>query len=247
MSRPPRAERATPERATPDRAAPGGGRRWSEPRPRLSASERREQVLAVAGELFAEHGYHGASMEQLADAAGVSKPVLYQHFASKHELYLAVVRDAVEEMEAVVRRALAGTEDNRARIHGAIAAYFDFVETGRFQLLFGSGELADAEVRAEVEGAERRIAGAVGTLIASDAGLSETAAHFLASAVRGLAMEGARWWVEHPEVDRDEAVRLVARLVWRGLGSFTPQPAAAPDDTTELVRPGHPGAFGGGA
>jgi AcrR family transcriptional regulator len=213
---------------------------------RTAWTERRAQLLEVAGEAFAEHGYHGASMEQLAEAAGVSKPVLYQHFSSKHELYLAVVRDAVGEMEEVVRGALEGTADNRTRIHGAIAAYFDFVETRRFQLLFGSGELADAEVRAEVEAAEERLAATVGALIASDAGLSGTAAHYLATAVRGLAMEGARWWVEHPDVDRDEAVRLLARLVWRGLGSFTPEPATSPDDTTELVRPGHPGPFGGG-
>jgi AcrR family transcriptional regulator len=231
-----------PARATRDADAPRGG--WTEPRPRLSASERRAQLLDVAGSLFAEQGYHGASMEQLAEGAGVSKPVLYQHFTSKHDLYLAVVRDAVREMEEVVRRALEGTNDNRTRIHGAIAAYFDFVETRRFQLLFGAGELADASVRAEVEATEARIAEAVGTLIATDAGLSSTAAHYLASAVRGLAMEGARWWVEHPDVDREEAVRLLARLVWRGLGSFTPQAGGA-DDTTELVRPGHPGPFGG--
>jgi AcrR family transcriptional regulator len=206
----------------PRQPSPPNGRQGglADTRPRLSASERRQQLLEVAGEMFAEHGYHGASMEQLADAAGVSKPVLYQHFSSKQDLYLAVVRDAVTEMEAVVRKALEGTEDNRARIHSSIAAYFDFVQTRRFQLLFGSGELADAAVREEVDGAERRIAAAIGTLIASDAGLSGPAARYLASAVRGLAMEGARWWVEHPGVDRDEAVDLLARLVWRGLGSF---------------------------
>jgi AcrR family transcriptional regulator len=209
-----------------------------EGRPRLSASERREQLLAVAVEMFAEHGYHGLSMEQLAVAAGVSKPVLYQHFSSKHDLYRAVVNDAVVELEAVVRGALAGTQDNRERIHGAIAAYFDFVQTERFALLYGSGELADAEVREEVEGAERRLASAVGRLIATDAGLSETAANFLATAVQGFAMEGARWWVEHPSVDRDEAVRLLARLVWRGLGSFAPTAAATGDDSGELARPG---------
>jgi AcrR family transcriptional regulator len=186
--------------------------------------------------MFAEHGYHGLSMEQLADAAGVSKPVLYQHFPSKRELYLALVTDAVSEMESRVRRALDGTEDNRARVHGAIAAYFDFIEDRRFQLLFGAADLADEAVRRTVEDALTRVAEAVGALIAADAGLSPTAAHFLASAVRGLAMEGARWWVEHPEVDRDEAVRLLARLAWRGLGSFTPA-EPGPDDTAELLRP----------
>lgn len=217
-----------PDAASPDAAARRG--RWADARPRLSAAERREQLLAVAAELFARHGYHGLSMEQLADGAGVSKPVLYQHFASKHELYLAVVRDAVAALEAVVRGALEGTADNEERIHGAVGAYFDFVHTRRYQLLFASGELADADVRAEVEGAERRLAGAVGALIAADAGLSERAAQLLASSVQGLAMEGARWWLEHPEITRDEAVRLLSRLVWRGLGSFTPEPAGTPDE-----------------
>jgi AcrR family transcriptional regulator len=196
--------------------------------------------------MFAEHGYHGLSMEQLADAAGVSKPVLYQHFPSKRELYLALVTDAVSEMESRVRRALEGTEDNRARVHGAIAAYFDFIEDRRFQLLFGAADLADEAVRGTVDDALTRVAEAVGALIATDAGLSRTASHFLASAVRGLAMEGARWWVEHPDVSRDEAVRLLARLAWRGLGSFTPAEPGS-DDTAELVRPSATGPLGGGS
>lgn len=172
--------------------------------------------------MFAEFGYHGVSMEQLADAAGVSKPVLYQHFYSKRELYLAVVRDAVTEMEAQVRKALEGTQDNRARVEGAISAYFDFIEDRRFHLLFGASDLADDVVRSEVDGATTRVTEQVGALIAEDAGLSQPGAYFLASAVRGLAMDGARWWAEHPIVPREEAVRLLARLVWRGLGSFTP-------------------------
>jgi AcrR family transcriptional regulator len=193
-----------------------------EPRLRLSAGERRKQLLDVAGALFAEHGFHRASMEQLADAAGVSKPVLYQHFPSKRDLYLALVADAVAEMEEQVRKALDGTTDNRTRVHGAISAYFDFVEDRRFRLLFATAELNDAEVRTLVEGASERVATVVGTLIAEDAGLSPDAARFLAHGLRGLAMEGARWWADHPDVDKDEAARLLARLVWRGLGSFEP-------------------------
>lgn len=196
-------------------------------RPRLTAAERRLQLLEVAADLFAEHGYHRLSMEQLADAAGVSKPVLYQHFPSKRELYLAVVIDAAAEMETRVRRALEGTEDNKGRVHGSIGAYFDFIQDRRFHLLGSAGELADDDVRLVIEGAHTRVAHAIGALIATDAGLSGSSARFLASAVRGLAMEGARWWVEHPEVGRDEAVRLLGRLAWRGLGSFTPDTSAS--------------------
>lgn len=193
-----------------------------EQRIRLSAADRRAQLLDVAGGLFAEHGFYGLSMEQLADAAGVSKPVLYQHFPSKRDLYLALVRDAVREMEERVRTALAGTTDNRARLEGAIAAYFDFVEDRRFGLLFRTAELTDPEVRVAVEEAMSRVAEAVGALIAEDAGLSPESAGFLATALRGLATEGARWWLDNSAVPKEEAVTLLSRLAWRGLGSFDP-------------------------
>jgi AcrR family transcriptional regulator len=187
---------------------------------RLRAPERRGQLLDVAGRLFAESGFHGVSMEQLADAAGVTKPVLYQHFPSKRELYLGLVHDAVAGLETTVRWALDGTTDNRARVEGAIEAYFTYVEDDRFRLVFDTADLPDASVRDAVEGALARVAETVGTLIAEDARLSREAASFLASALRGLAQEGARWWVEHPLVDKSEAVHLLARLAWGGLGSF---------------------------
>jgi len=194
-------------------------------RARLTGDERRAQLLDVAGALFADLGYHGLSMEHLADAAGVSKPVLYQHFPSKRELYLALVRDTVEHMESRVREALDGTTDNRARVHGAIAAYVDFVEDPRFSLLFGPGGPADdEEVQQVVQAANASLAGAVGELIAEDAGLDMAGALLLSSALRGLALDGARWWTEHHDLDLDkaQAVKLLSRLAWRGIGGFSP-------------------------
>ena len=204
----------------------------SEVRMRLSAPERRTQLLTVAGRMFSEQGYHGLSMEQLADAAGVSKPVLYQHFPSKRSLYRALVEDAIADLETRLRLALEGTTDNQARVQGAISAYFDFVEDQRFALLAGTAETAETDVRETVELAYSRVAEVVGRLIADDAGLSPESANFLASGVRGLATEGARWWLEHRDVDKDEAVRLLARLVWRGLGSFTPGTVSGPSAET---------------
>ena len=196
--------------------------RAPEGRTRLSAGERRQQLLEVAGGLFADHGFHGLSMEQLADAAGVSKPVLYQHFPSKRELYLALMHDAIAEMESQIRKALEGTTDNRARVEGAISAYFDFVEDRRSRLIFGAYEAADPDVRDAVEEANRRTAAAVGQLIAEDAGLDPGAAGLLATALRGLATEAARWWTDQDVdgLDKTQAVRFLSRLAWRGLGSF---------------------------
>lgn len=193
-------------------------------RARLSADQRRSQLLDVAGRLFAEHGFHRLSMEQLADAAGVSKPVFYQHFPSKRELYLALVEDAIAELEFQVRKALRGTRDNRARVRSAIAAYFDFVEDARFRLLFSTAELGDDRVRAAIDAAMHRVAESVAEPIAEDAGLSADAALFLATALRGLAAEGAQWWLEESGTDKDEAVRLLSQLAWRGLGSFDQAP-----------------------
>jgi AcrR family transcriptional regulator len=188
---------------------------------RLTAPERRAQLLDVAGRLFADLGYHGLSMEHLADAAGVSKPVLYQHFPSKRELYLALVRDAVSEMTTQVHAALEGTTDNRARVAGAIAAYVDFVEDRRFPLLFGPGGPADdAEVAGVLARANADLTATVGGLIAEDAGLDRAAGLLLSSALRGLAFHGASQWREHGGLDKAEAIRLLSRLAWRGIGGF---------------------------
>lgn len=177
--------------------------------------------------LLAEHGYHGVSMDELADAAGVTKPVLYQHFRSKQALYLAVVTEAAAELEAQVREALAGTEDNRARIEGAIGAYVAYVGDPRSALLFGTGpnDSADRVVSATMATVNHRVA----ELIAADAGLDEASALLLSSALRGLATEGVRWSIEHPGLGREEVTRLLARLAWRGIGSFeTRGPGASP-------------------
>jgi AcrR family transcriptional regulator len=195
----------------------------------MSAALRRAQLLDVAGALFAEHGFHGLSMEQLADAAGVSKPVLYQHFPSKRDLYLALVHAAIAALEAQVGRALDGTRDNRARVEGAIAAYFDYVEHPRFRLLFATAELGDDEVRAVVDAAFSRVSQTIGRLIAEDAGLDEQGASLLASGVRGLATIGAQWWTEHAALDKTSAVQLLAQLAWRGLGSFNARQGPPPE------------------
>jgi AcrR family transcriptional regulator len=191
-----------------------------ERRPRLTADQRREQLLDVAGERFAALGFHALSMEAIADAAGVSKPVLYQHFPSKRALYVALVGDAVDELHHRITEALEGTTDNRQRIGGAIRTFFDFVEDPRFRLLFLTSDAADPEIAAMVDGAHQGVAESVAKLIAADAGLSLAGAELLATGLRGLAIAGAQWWVDHDDVDKDAAVSLLAQLMWRGLSGF---------------------------
>src|SRR5438552_14339759 len=94
---------------------------------RLPRSARRKQLLAAAQEVFVANGYHAAAMDDIADRAGVSKPVLYQHFPSKLDLYVALLDQHVEVLGERVRGALASTDDNKERVTACIAAYFDFV------------------------------------------------------------------------------------------------------------------------
>src|SRR5258706_16454390 len=94
---------------------------------RLPRDERRGQLLAAASEVFVDRGYHAAGMDEIADRAGVSKPVLYQHFTSKLELYLAVLARHVDNLVSGVRQALRTTTDNRQRVRAAVHAFFDFI------------------------------------------------------------------------------------------------------------------------
>src|SRR5215475_10466432 len=95
---------------------------------RMPRSARRRQLLAAAQEVFVANGYHAAAMDDIAERAGVSKPVLYQHFPGKLDLYLALIDEQAEALTTAIKQALAGTDDNRERIHAVLSAYFDFVD-----------------------------------------------------------------------------------------------------------------------
>ena len=95
---------------------------------RLPRRERRAQLLDAAREVFVASGYHSAAMDDIAEAAGVSKPVLYQHFPGKLELYLALLDSSSDALVAAVETALASTADNKLRVQATVQAYFDFVD-----------------------------------------------------------------------------------------------------------------------
>ena len=105
---------------------------------RLPRLARRRQLLDAAREVFVARGYHAAAMDEIADRAGVSKPVLYQHFPGKQELYLALLDESVEQLIEGVRTALRSTNDNRQRVNATFSAYFGYVaeHRGTFRLVF---------------------------------------------------------------------------------------------------------------
>jgi AcrR family transcriptional regulator len=195
---------------------------------RLPRSARRKQLLAAAQEVFVANGYHGAAMDDIAERAGVSKPVLYQHFPGKRELYLALLDTQTETLADAVVRALATTDDNQQRIHAVLSAYFAFVDRdeqdGAFRLIFESDLVNDPDVRQRVEMVTRKTMNAVADTVAADTGLSRPEAELLATALTGSAQVVARWWLDTDRpVPREQAIRLLESLLWRGISNFPRQ------------------------
>ena len=191
---------------------------------RLPRSARRHQLLGAALEIFVAQGYHAAAMDDIAERAGVSKPVLYQHFPSKLELYLALLDQHAERLVDRVREALASTTDNKARVAASVAAYFDFVDgegtdgEGAFRLVFESDLRNDPAVRERVERMTRDCADAIAETIAHDTGYRPEEAQLLSIGLTGLMEVSARWWLTSPDrIPKERAVELLLGLAWRGI------------------------------
>ncbi|MEU8923890.1 TetR/AcrR family transcriptional regulator [Kitasatospora sp. NPDC048545] len=200
---------------------------------RLPRSARREQLLGAAQEVFVAQGYHAAAMDDIADRAGVSKPVLYQHFPGKLDLYLALLDKHCDALVESTRHALSTTTDNKQRVANTMEAYFNYVssESGAFRLVFESDLTNEPAVRERVERASEASATLVSKVIQEDTDLPEAESKLLAAGVCGLAQITARYWLSQGlEIPRDEAVRLVASLSWRGLKGFPMHPGDQPGE-----------------
>jgi len=196
-------------------ARPRGGR--------LPRRERRAQLLESALEVFVKHGYHAAAMDEIADQAGVSKPVLYQHFPGKRELYLALLESSCDAIIDNCRRALESTHDNKQRVAAAMEAFYDYVDgaSGAFRLVFESDLTSEPQVRRQVERVTTECADLIAQVIGDDTGLPEEPSRLLAVSLVGMAQVSARFWLtETGGLARDQAVALVSGLAWRGIAGY---------------------------
>ena len=186
---------------------------------RLPAAERREQLLRTAIEVFGERGYHNASMNDVAEAAGVTKPVLYHHFASKRDMYKGLLVDIGTELEDLISKAAAQASGPREQIIFGFRAYFSFVEQNpsAFRVLFGAGTRRDEEFAAVARRVEASIAEVVASLIEVE-GLSPERRKLLGNGIVALAKGSCRYWLEHSvAVDAATLADDVSRLAWAGL------------------------------
>jgi AcrR family transcriptional regulator len=190
---------------------------------RLPRDERRATLLAAALEVFTAAGYHSAAMDEIADHANVSKPVLYQHFPSKLDLYLAVLDIHCQSLVEAIEGAVASTKDNAGRVLATVNAYFDFInrEGEAFRLLFESDMVVEPQVRERLNRMSYDCAHAFTSAITADTGMPAEEAMLLAVGLIGIAQTSARHWLARDgKIDRDVAVRLVASLQWRGISGF---------------------------
>jgi AcrR family transcriptional regulator len=190
---------------------------------RLPRRERRVQLLDSALEVFVAQGYHAAAMDDIAERAGVSKPVLYQHFPGKLELYLALLDSACDEVIDNCRAALAATHDNKTRVAAAMAAFYSYVagERAAFRLVFESDLTSEPAVREHVERVTNECAAMIADVIHDDTGLPAEQSRLLAVSLVGMAQVSARFWVsEASGITQEQAVELVTGLAWRGIRGY---------------------------
>ncbi|HEY8700885.1 MAG TPA: TetR/AcrR family transcriptional regulator [Arthrobacter sp.] len=204
-------EPAAPQRTSGQRSA------------RLPRDERRAQLLAAAQEVFVANGYHGAAMDEIAETAHVSKPVLYQHFPSKRELYLALLDSHLTSLTELMLGALSSTTDNDERVQAVMRAYFRFIASDdqAHRLVFESDLINDPDVSARLETFNKTFADAVARVIAEDTKLPHMEAQLLGRGLAGMAQVSARYWLETDgNLDLDVASDLIYRLAWRGISRF---------------------------
>jgi AcrR family transcriptional regulator len=194
------------------------------PRRRMKAPERRAQLLDAARHVFGSAGFQRASMEAVARRAEVSKPVLYDHFPSKRDLYVALIDADLEAVRVRVSEALKAPTGNRERVRASFQAYFDFVDRHApgFRLLMREAVGADRDVRRRVERVRASILDEVADLIVRESrgGLDRADAETVALALVGMA-ETAAQREPGPAKARHKAVDTLVRFAWRGITGIT--------------------------
>ena len=190
---------------------------------RLTAPMRRQHILDCALPIFGEHGFHDTSMNDIAHAAGITKPVIYQHFASKRDLYSALITELGEEMIAAVTQATGNASDGKTQTQQGFHAYFTWVDRHQdgFRVLFGGAAQRDNEFASHLRQIRSEIANAVASMIVADIDPEEQS--LIAHAITGLAEGVSRRLIENNlEFDPNEVATAMSALAWAGLRALNP-------------------------
>ncbi len=195
-------------------------------RRRLTKDERRTRILEAAARVFAERGYASASLDEIAEAAGISKPVIYDHFASKKELQIELLQIHTQELlEFTSARVLADADTTKRALEIGFGAFFEFAETHPYawRVVFRDPSGGDPELDEAAFSAQRQATAGIAALVAREGMkeapgdpprqvMEEMAATLIKVASSGLAA----WWYEHREMPREQLVEIITGFFWLG-------------------------------
>jgi AcrR family transcriptional regulator len=196
-------------------------------RRRLSATDRRAAILDSALQVFSSRGYHAASIDEIAQEAGISKALIYEHFPSKKDLHASLLERHVQQIFEALAQAAAGPEPGEVRLRNGVDAFLEWVETHprAFRLLFRDN--FEADVAELLQGLQQQATFAIAGLMASEpieaAPGDETdeqrrlAVEVFAQQLSGAVQSLAIWWRDHPDVKREFLVDCVMDFAWLGL------------------------------
>jgi AcrR family transcriptional regulator len=191
----------------------------------MRAPERREQLLHVARRVFAERGYHTVTMDDVAREAGVTKPILYDHFPSKRDLYRGLLEADLATLRNEIRTAIENSRGNRERIRASFQAYFDFVdrEGEGFRLLMQEAVGAEADFRDMVAVFREDVLRQVTDVIVRESrgSLDRGEAEDVALGLIGMAEQVAQHETGRSPAERKRTVDTLVRLAWRGITGLT--------------------------
>jgi len=196
------------------------------PRRRLSAEERRSSILAAANEVFGERGYEHVRIDDVAVAAGISKALIYEHFASKQELYIELMNSAAGEMLGrLVQAASAPGMEGALRMENAAAAGLQYVQEHPHTFHMFVRDVTDPEIAERQEDLRRVAVTAMADVMEMEPpetreGMSRRQTEQLAEMIVGGWYALADWWLRHPDVPREELIRSMLGFMWLGLGQM---------------------------
>jgi AcrR family transcriptional regulator len=193
---------------------------------RLSATERRAQLIEVGRGVFAKHGYDGTSVEELAKRAKVSKPIIYEHFGGKEGIYAVIVD---REMDYVVRRMVESISSGspRERVEQATLAFLNYVKDHPEGFAVLSQDSPLTATRGTMSSLLNDVAERVGGVfqpILKEAGYDPKAAPIYAHALVGMVTFVGKWWTETKKPPVEEVARHISALAWMGLRHLPTKP-----------------------
>lgn len=194
---------------------------------RMSAMDRREQLITVARGVFASKGFDAASVEEIAAKADVSKPVVYEHFGGKEGIYAVVVDREVQALTASLEKALQTPGSPRMVLEHAALALLDYIESNHDGFKVLVRDVPSAQTRGSYSSILGDVAASTEYLLAAQfkrTGFKASWAPMYAQMLVGSVAQVGQWWMEARKPSKAEVAAHVVNLTWNGMRNLRPEP-----------------------